>query len=74
MNGVNEGKGEMIWKDADRYEDRYEGEWKNGKFDDMGIYYFNNGDWYEGEFKNEVCIKSIYFYENGDQYEGEFKN
>ena len=69
-NGLRNGKGNMTWKDGDKYE----GNWKNGKFDGDGIYYFNNGDRFEGEFKNDACVKGTYFYENGDRYEGEIKN
>ena len=41
----------------------------------FGKYYYNNGDRYEGEFKNGIKEgKGKIFYGNGDRYEGEFKN
>ena len=36
---------------------------------------YNNGDKYEGEFKNNLKEgKGIMIYNNGDKYDGEFKN
>ena len=36
---------------------------------------YNNGDKYEGGFKNDLKEgKGIYYYNNGNKYEGEFKN
>ena len=40
----------MTWNDGDKYE----GNWKDGKFEREGIYYLNNGDKFEGEFKNDA--------------------
>ena len=37
--------------------------------------YWNDGDRYEGEWRNgKKEGKGIYYYNNGDRYEGEFKN
>ena len=37
--------------------------------------YWNNGDRYEGDFKNDKPEgKGIVYYKNGDRYEGDFKN
>ena len=49
----------MYWNDGDRYE----GEWRNGKYEGKGIYYWNDGDRYEGEFRNGKAEgKGIYYY------------
>ena len=40
-----------------------------------GIYYFSNGDKYEGEWKNDKREGyGIYYYSDKDKYEGEWKN
>ena len=41
-----------------------------------GIYYYANGDKYEGEFANGLRHGNgiYYFFDNGEKYEGEFKN
>ena len=40
-----------------------------------GILYYNNGDYYEGEFQNGKKEGfGIIIYKNGTQYEGIFKN
>ena len=46
---------------------------KDGKFDGKGIFYFKNGDIYEGEYKNGFRDgKGIYKYVNGEIFEGLF--
>ena len=48
---------------------------KNDKKEGKRIYYYDNGDRYEGDFKNDKKEgKGIYYYNNGDKYEGAFKN
>ena len=43
--------------------------------DGKGIYYYNNGDRYEGDFRNHKKEgKGIYYYNDGDRYEGDFRN
>ena len=40
-----------------------------------GIYYYNDGDRYEGEFKNNRRKgKGIYYYVNGDREMGDYSN
>ncbi len=55
--------------------EKYEGEFKYGKADGKGIFYYNNGDIYIGEFKNWIKEGyGVYYFQNGDRYEGYFKN
>ena len=40
-----------------------------------GIFYINNGNRYEGDWKNDKYEgKGIFYYNKGDKYEGDFKN
>ena len=46
--------------------DRFEGDYKNGKYEGKGIYYFNNGDRYEGDYKNDKAEgNGIYYSKDG---------
>ena len=39
-----------------------------------GIFYYNSGDRYEGDWKNDkIEGKGIYYFNNGDRYEGDLK-
>ena len=41
-------------------------EWKDNKVDGKGIYFYNNGEKYEGEWKdNKTNGIGIYYYNNG---------
>ena len=45
----------------------------NGKREGKGIRYYNNGDRYEGDFKNDKSEgKGIRYFNNGCRYEGYF--
>jgi hypothetical protein len=54
--------------------ERYVGTWKNGKMDGAGRYYFANGDYYDGEFKQDIAEGyGVYFHaESGGLYKGQF--
>ena len=61
---------------------RYEGEFKNNKFEGKGIFYYTNGPWkgdkYVGEWKEGLAEgKGTYYFNNGpnkgDIYEGDWK-
>ena len=41
--------------------------WKNSQRKGKGIYYYNNGDRYEGNWKNDTESKGIMYYKNGDK-------
>ena len=50
------------WKDV-----RYEGDFKNGKKEGKGIFYFNNGDRQMGDYLNGKPIgKHVLFLNNGE--------
>ena len=54
---------------------KYIGQILNGVPEGKGIMYWNNGDRYEGDWKNDkIEGKGIYYYNNGDRYEGDWKN
>jgi len=47
----------------------------NSKKEGKGIFYYNNGSRYEGDWKNDIKEgKGIFYYNNGDRYEGDWKN
>ena len=47
--------------------------WKNDKREGRGIYYYNDGDRYEGEWKNDNMEgKGIFSYKNGDIEIGDY--
>ncbi len=55
---------------------RYEGNFKNSKYDGEGFFLFENGDKYRGSFKDDMITgKGEYsYFESGDIYKGEFKD
>ena len=65
-----------IKKEEIKYKDgKYIGQVLNGLREGKGIYYYNNGDKYEGFWKNNKKDgKGIYYYNDGNRYEGEWKN
>ncbi len=55
--------------------DKYEGDFKEGKFQGQGSYIFANGDTYKGAFaEDKFNGKGTYTFANGDVYEGNFKD
>ena len=54
---------------------RYIGQVVNGLREGKGIYYINNGNIYDGEWKKDKREgKGTMIFNNGDKYEGDFKN
>lgn len=57
-SGVYDGKGTFTWfdpaikKEDKKKAEKYDGEYKRGKKEGVGKYYFSNGDIYEGEWKD----------------------
>ena len=65
-----DGKGTCIYSGNNKYV----GEWKNGKMEGHGVLIYYNGDKYDGEWKNNMMDHGIYIWADGDKYEGKFKN
>ena len=54
---------------------KYIGQFKDGKMEGKGTFYFNDGNIYEGEIKNNIFEgKGTFYYHSGEKYEGDFKN
>lgn len=47
---------------------------RNGKRDGQGTYSYENGDSFNGEWKNDHKLIGHYKFKNGDQFEGKFKD
>lgn len=76
---IIEGNGTFVYTSGDFAGDKYEGGWKNNKFDGYGVYTCNpqNTDYIklEGYWKNgKLNGKGVCYYKNGDRYDGEFVN
>ena len=46
--------------------DKYDGELVDGKFDGYGKYFWSDGKWYEGLWKNGKMDKGTMYYPNGN--------
>ena len=55
-NNLREGKGTFLWTSGQFKGDTYEGDWKDDKREGKGKYFVNNGNRYEGDFKNKTNI------------------
>ncbi|GAG86120.1 unnamed protein product, partial [marine sediment metagenome] len=65
------GSGVYTWGRGKWKGDRYEGEYRDGKFTGRGVYTWANGNRYEGEFKNnDQHGRGVFSWANGDRYEG----
>lgn len=67
------GFGKMI---NPKTEEKYEGEWRNGKREGRGVEFYADGEKkYVGNFKNgKYEGNGSFFYKNGDKYVGKYKN
>jgi hypothetical protein len=71
VNGVRNGKGEMIYKDGSSYV----GDWGGNKRNGHGRMNYAYGDVYKGEWKDDkIHGRGIMTYADGDVYDGEWKN
>ena len=66
-----DGQGTYIYPNGEKYE----GDWKNGKYHGHGTYSWSNGNKYVGEWKGgNLNGQGTYTYPDGRKYEGEFKD
>ncbi len=76
-NGKAQGRGTAVWRyleDGEWKEERYEGDFKDGKRDGRGK---STGEYgvYEGDWKDSKANgRGVWVEANGDRYEGEFKD
>lgn len=54
--------------------DTYKGEFKEGKRDGRGVYYFSEGTVYEGIWQNNYKTQGELTLFNGDRFKGVFRN
>ena len=65
-----EGRGKFTYPHGEKYE----GEWKNGKYHGQGIMTFPDGSMYEGEFKDgEYNGQGTFTFPDGGKYVGSWK-
>jgi len=54
---------------------RYEGEWRDGKRNGIGVFYYSNGSKYQGEWVDNLKEGfAIFTYEDGRVFKGQFKS
>ena len=78
-DNLQNGFGIHIWYDTKQnnkfFRDRYIGEWKNGKREGYGKFFYSNGSIYEGYWKNNKKEGfGIFNYNDRTKYIGNFKN
>lgn len=65
--------GEILFKDGSKYVGRYIVYMKSANTGHTGVYYFANGDRYEGEFwRTKMQGKGTYTWKDGSSYSGTF--
>lgn len=77
MTHIQHGRGVMIYSNSsdpdNKIEEKYEGEWVDGKMHGRGIYYYSDGTVYDGTWaEGKMHGKGVFVYPNGNKYDGEF--
>jgi hypothetical protein len=69
---LDQGRNICIWANGDMYE----GELKDGKMDDYGIYRWSDGDIYQGYFRGskQSMDGAAYYAESNNVYEGMWRD
>ena len=63
INGIRNGQGKPYYKNSNI---KYEGEFSSDKFEGTGKFYYTDGNYYIGQFKNgRKHGKGIEYYKNG---------
>lgn len=70
FEGDDNGRGVMTWASGNRYE----GDFRDGRFHGRGVFAWANGNRYEGEFRDGTFHGRGVLTATGDRYEGEFRN
>jgi len=74
LNGKKHGYGEEIIPESNG-SDRYVGQFREGRRQGRGVYYFANGGKYEGELvRDQFTGDGSFESPNGDRYVGQFRN
>ena len=61
--------------DDNSVQEKYEGEWIDGKMEGKGIYQYSDGSTYDGSWVDgKMQGKGVFIYPNGNRYDGEFMN
>jgi hypothetical protein len=59
--------------DSNAVQEKFEGEWVDGKMQGRGIYHYSDGSVYDGNWMaGKMQGKGLFLYPNGNRYEGEF--
>lgn len=71
---MQHGRGIMTYSsDGSAVQERYEGEWVDGKMQGRGTYQYSDGSVYDGGWvAGKMQGKGVFVYPNGNRYEGEF--
>lgn len=70
-DGMEHGKGSIVWQDGDKYE----GDFQDNKIHGKGVYTWANGNVYNGGFQNNKRHgKGVFTWANGNKYDGDFYN
>jgi hypothetical protein len=66
----------MVYSSTDsrsKIEEKYDGEWIEGKMHGRGVYHYSDGTIYDGAWLDgKMHGKGSFLYPNGNRYEGEF--
>ncbi len=54
-------------------EEKYDGDWVDGKMHGRGVYYYADGSIYDGMWQDgKMHGSGVFIYPNGNRYDGEF--
>jgi hypothetical protein len=74
-NDQRTGSGLMIWKDGQKFGEKYVGEFENGSKNGFGKSNYADGNTYEGEFKDDKFSgNGTFTWKSGGKYVGGYKN
>lgn len=74
QNGVTQGRGVLQWFENGKPKSRYEGEFRDGKYNGRAVLTTADGNRYEGEFRDGKFNGRGVMTAAGGRYEGEFRD